>query len=275
VFRLHESNNIHPLLQLAFGWPPPSSSCFLCVVAESADNPHAGAYTGTVFGATDNRKFVQLVRINGLSIVVYFDGFDETGGAKDGISVDNNGNFVFQISSAPSDTATGQIVGYSVSGSICCAEPGQFSGNQSPSTGFLTDYGGIYRGTVTGTSTEDGQTYQVNGAVVAIVEAIGNVMMYIPVTLSLGRQTVEAAETGGMISINSSYVVSGILLDGVQITGTFTPVTLTATGQFRFSEPGTTSAESWTMVRQEGLPPVGLNPGTVLPGILPLLLNSD
>ncbi len=248
----------------------------------ATDNPHTGVYTGNIFGATDNGKFSVLVRTSGKSAVVYFDGLDETGGFKDNVTVDQGGDFSFQTTSPPFDTATGTIVGNSISGSICCIEPGQFSGQKSSPSGFLKNHGGIYRGTVTGTSTEDGTTYDLDGEVHAIVDSVGNVMMYIPVSLSLNGGVVENAETGGLININNANVVNGMLLDGVTMAGNFIPATFTAEGTFNYLDADTSSSGTWSMSRIEALPqlsvvepPTQFDVEKLLPVILPILLKDE
>lgn len=259
------------------------TAIFICLlyslVAAGANSPHSGVYMGEISGATDDGQFAVLVRADGSSALAYFDGFDEEGGFKDGINVATDGTFSFQIPTAPFDTASGQIVGTSITGEICCTEPGQFSGTKSATSGFFQDYGGIYRGTVTGTSTEDGTTYQVAGQAIAIVDATGNTMMYIPVTLSIGGQIIENAGTGGMIAINMGYLVSGNLLDGVVMDGSFSATTLTASGTFSYSDADSSASGQWTISREEALPPQGdiNDPGSkaAVPSILPLLLNQD
>jgi len=245
-------------------------------VSLSATNTPAGVYAGEIFGATDSGKFAMLLRANGQSAVVYFDGFDEEGGFKDGISVGSDGSFSFQLPSPPFDTATGQVIGASVSGAICCTRPGEFSGQKSPTSGFFLDYGGLYRGSASGTSTEDGVTYQVEGDVIAIVDAVGSTVILVSVSLSIGGQIVENGETGGMININNVNLVSGTLLDGVVMVGSFTPATLSASGTFSFSDVDTSSSGDWSMTRIEALPPTNEPDSTSnVSAIMQLLLKEE
>jgi len=213
----------------------------------------AGVYTGTISGSFDSGEFAVMVRNNRTATVLWHDGLDETGGVLQ-FSVNTDGSFNFDLPVSPFDTVSGQISGSTISGNIGPTEPGVIQGSKSPSSGFLEDAGGLFVGVVSGNWMEDGESGTYSGDLTGIVDAVGNAMVYMLVDVFAGQQLIEVDETGGFVSVSQNGTVSGTLLDGVVITGSFNTNNLSASGDASFSEPGASSSGPWSMSRQEALP---------------------
>ncbi len=212
-----------------------------------------GVYTGTFFGNFDDGDFSLMVRPDNTAIALFYDVFDEEGGIAQ-LNIENDGSFSFVSPIPPFDSVTGQISGNNIDAAICCVEPGTVVGTRSSDSGPYKDSGGLYVGELTGSGIEDGTPVTFDGQIYFIVNAPGNMMVYVLVDVFVGGAFVEEGETGGTLFAAANGTINGALPDGVTLNGSINMAKLTSTGNWSFVDPDTNDSGMWNASRTEALP---------------------
>lgn len=224
----------------------------------------SGVYTGTFTGGSDNGEFALLVRPDNSARLLFYDAFDEEGGAVN-LTIDGSGNFSFVSANSPFDTISGQIAGNSVNGTICCAEPGTIVGTRSSDSGPLQNAGGLYLGEITGSGVEDGTPVTFDGQAHLIIDAPGKTMFYAEVDVFINGVFQEVGETGGALLAAANGALNGTFLDGVTLNGAVNLGNFTAAGSWSYSDATASDSGTWNASRSEGLPALPDSDGDGVP----------
>ncbi len=144
---------------------------------------------------------------------------------------------------------------YTVNG-VCS---GSFSGTEAKvDLTFPAQAAGFYTGTLSGTVVVEGVgTFNSSGSVHVIAAEDGR-LMALAFASAVIQGVTEQIELGGFLAAALDGTISGTLLDGTTINGSFNTATLTASGSFSssFIEEGVlvTHSGTWSVTRQLPLP---------------------
>jgi len=215
-------------------------------VSSQTASPHAGIYTGTFAGQSDNGGFAAFVGSDGMAVIVGYSSPTREGVFFEDVQVQADGSFSRWHGG---NLINGQVSGGGVTGNYVSSKGnGTFQGTQRPDTGNQQNAAGYYRGTY--------NFYDViTGPIHAVVAADGTLFVYTTGEAPLGPD-------GGFGTVNTQNQFSCTTVGGAVANGTLAPLTWTATGTFTYL----TFNGTFTATRLKALAPVITTASPLPPG---------